>query len=82
VQAINFTNEFVPENATLTLTGFGKLGASKPASHILQTINLRVIDNKECVEAYKDFPSNTSIVGSGHMCTLNKKTEGACNGDR
>lgn len=78
IQIIVFTKEKVLENATLTLTGFGKLGANKTSSDKLQTLDLRAIKNEDCNKAYD---SDTDIVGGGHVCTLNKATEGACGGD-
>ena len=82
MQSINFSKDLVLENATLTLTGFGRLGADKPGSNILQTIDLRVVSNEECAKGYDEFSTESEIVGNGHLCTFNKKSEGACGGDR
>lgn len=69
------------ENETLTLTAFGKLGANKTASTTLQTIDLKVISKAECDKVYKKYDAESQIIGAGHLCTFNKKSEGACGGD-
>lgn len=80
MKSIEFYNEELPQNSTLTLTGFGKLGAKKKSSDILQTIDLRLESKENCTEAYEE--SYPELVGEGHLCTFNEKSQGACGGDR
>lgn len=81
VQLIGFSKMEVPENSTLTLTGFGKLGANKTSSNRLQKINLNVLANDKCNKSYSEYTTESIAIGSGHVCTLNKELEGACMGD-
>jgi trypsin len=81
VKLIEFTKTEIPDNSTLTLTGFGKLGANKTSSDKLQTLDLNVIGNIECTKEYMEYANESVIIGAGHVCTFNKKTEGACGGD-
>jgi trypsin len=81
VKLISFTKMEIPENSTLALTGFGKLGANKTSSLKLQTINLKVFASDKCNKSYSEYTTESIMIGSGHVCTLNKELEGACMGD-
>ncbi|XP_058066413.1 chymotrypsin-2-like [Anopheles bellator] len=77
VQPIAYSEQVVPENATMTLTGWGRLSANGPLPNKLQTIELQQVSNQEC----KRLHQNAADVDIGHICTLTKQGEGACNGD-
>jgi trypsin len=77
VQAIEYEWRKVPENASIRLTGWGRLYAGGPVPNSLQTIELRHIDYEEC----KSRHTNDAGVDYGHLCTFNKAGEAACNGD-
>lgn len=82
VKSVDYTKYKVLENETITLTGFGKLAANETSSDKLQTLDLKVISNEACKKAYEHYDSDAEIVGGGHVCTFNKKSQGACSGDR
>lgn len=78
VQPISFSKNEVPENAVLTLTGFGQTGNDKEVSDILQTIDVERISIEEC-----NLPTDPLVFGEGHLCTFNEFAEqGVCYGDR
>ncbi|XP_021698904.1 chymotrypsin-2 [Aedes aegypti] len=77
VKSIEYSNEPVPENAILTLTGWGLTSTNGRIPTKLQTIDLKYISNEEC----KQLHGGGSEVSIGHICTLTKTGEGACNGD-
>uniref|UniRef100_A0A182PCT2 Apyrase n=1 Tax=Anopheles epiroticus TaxID=199890 RepID=A0A182PCT2_9DIPT len=77
VQPIAYSEQELPENATLTLTGWGMLSVIGPTTKILQTIDLKYVPYEEC----KRLHNNDPAVGVGHICTFTKKGEGACSGD-
>lgn len=81
VRLIEFSKNEIPLNSTLTLTGFGKLGVNKTSSDKLQKLDLNVIKNDDCNKSYKKYAPESVTIGAGHVCTFNKKTEGACGGD-
>ncbi|EAA09484.3 AGAP005194-PA [Anopheles gambiae str. PEST] len=75
VKKIEFTTETVPENATLTLTGWGQMrNGTSPAK--LQTINAPSIRIDHCRAIY-----NETYLNDGTICSLSKRGEGACMGD-
>ncbi|XP_035918056.1 chymotrypsin-2-like [Anopheles stephensi] len=77
VQPIVYWEREVPENATLRLTGWGRLSAIGSIPDNLQTIDLKYVPYEECKRLHDNSPN----VDIGHVCTLTKKGEGACNGD-
>uniref|UniRef100_A0A182JP57 Apyrase n=1 Tax=Anopheles christyi TaxID=43041 RepID=A0A182JP57_9DIPT len=77
VQPIAYSEREIPVNATLTLTGWGRLSSTGKIPNKLQTINLTYLPYEEC----KRLHGNSDNVDIGHVCTLTKKGEGACNGD-
>jgi len=77
-QPIEYSAKPVPDNATLVLTGWGRLSAGGLIPDKLQAINLTFINYESCKSK---FPAEDNDVDVGHICTLNKIGQGACNGD-
>ncbi|XP_058065017.1 chymotrypsin-2-like, partial [Anopheles bellator] len=75
--SIEYSEHEVPVNATVRLTGWGRTSAGGPVPTKLQTINLRTLSNADC-KVQSGNPANVDV---GHVCTLTKSGEGACNGD-
>lgn len=77
VKTIEYSERVVPEDATLTLTGWGRTSTNGPIPTKLQTIDLKYITYEECKRLHDNAPE----VDIGHVCTFTKTGEGACNGD-
>uniref|UniRef100_A0A182N7P9 Peptidase S1 domain-containing protein n=1 Tax=Anopheles dirus TaxID=7168 RepID=A0A182N7P9_9DIPT len=77
VQSIEYWEKEVPANATVRLTGWGRTSASGPVPTLLQSLNVVTLTNDDC-KAKSGNPANVDV---GHVCTLTKAGEGACNGD-
>lgn len=77
IQQAEYSWKELPENASLTLTGWGRLSAGGAAPNKLRTIDLNYVSYEKC----KELHSNDDGVDYGHVCTFNKRDEGACNGD-
>ncbi|XP_053676933.1 chymotrypsin-2-like [Anopheles nili] len=77
VQSIEYSEKAVPVNATVRLTGWGRTSAGGSVPTMLQSLNVVTLSNEEC-KAKSGNPENVDV---GHVCTLTKAGEGACNGD-
>uniref|UniRef100_A0A182WIB9 Peptidase S1 domain-containing protein n=1 Tax=Anopheles minimus TaxID=112268 RepID=A0A182WIB9_9DIPT len=77
VKSIEYSEKAVPANATVRLTGWGRTSTNGPVPTLLQSLNVVTLSNEDC-EKKMGSPSNVDL---GHVCTLTKAGEGACNGD-
>ncbi|XP_055609020.1 chymotrypsin-2-like [Uranotaenia lowii] len=77
IKVIGYSEKVVPVNSTLVLTGWGRTSTNGPIPTKLQTIELNYVPYEECRKLHGD----SEDVDIGHICTLNKVGEGACNGD-
>uniref|UniRef100_A0A182X1C0 Peptidase S1 domain-containing protein n=1 Tax=Anopheles quadriannulatus TaxID=34691 RepID=A0A182X1C0_ANOQN len=77
VQSVEYSEKAVPANATVRLTGWGRTSANGPSPTLLQSLNVVTLSNEDCNKKGGD-PGYTDV---GHLCTLTKTGEGACNGD-
>ncbi|EAA45497.2 AGAP006709-PA [Anopheles gambiae str. PEST] len=77
VQSVEYSEKAVPANATVRLTGWGHTSANGPSPTLLQSLNVVTLSNEDCNKKGGD-PGYTDV---GHLCTLTKTGEGACNGD-
>ncbi|GAB0100224.1 Chymotrypsin-2 [Sergentomyia squamirostris] len=77
VKAIDYDYRAVPNGAVIRLTGWGRLSAGGQIPNLLQSINLTYVNHEEC----QAFFGPNSSVDIGHLCTFNRKGQGACNGD-
>ena len=74
--AIN-TNRDLPAGMMVTAIGWGKLGERSGVPHILQTVDLPLVSNKECARAYPFTFKPNKEVCAGYK--IGKKD--ACQGD-
>ncbi|XP_050073008.1 chymotrypsin-2-like [Anopheles maculipalpis] len=77
VQSIAYSAKVVPVNATVRLTGWGRTSANGPVPTLLQSLNVVTLSNEDC-KAKSLFPEHVDV---GHLYTMTKTGEGACNGD-
>ena len=79
IQPINFSKMEIPENALLTVTGFGRTTTTnKEISDTLLTTDVKRISLKEC-----NPPTDPLVFGEGHLCTLSEASAPkVCFGDR
>ncbi|KAG5681761.1 hypothetical protein PVAND_011170 [Polypedilum vanderplanki] len=77
IKPIDYEWREVPENASIRLTGWGKLSTIGAIPDKLQEIELKHISYEECKKRHDDDEN----VDYGHLCTFNKAGEAACNGD-
>uniref|UniRef100_A0A182YNJ6 Uncharacterized protein n=1 Tax=Anopheles stephensi TaxID=30069 RepID=A0A182YNJ6_ANOST len=77
VQSIEYSAEVVPVNVTVRLTGWGRIDANGPVPMLLQSLNVVTLSNDDC-KAKSLYPEHVDV---GHLCTMSKTGEGACNGD-
>lgn len=76
VKAIEYSEKEVGANQSVTLTGWGRTSAGGAVPTKLQSLKLKTISNDECKQRSPDGGRNVDI---GHVCTLTKSGEGACN---
>uniref|UniRef100_A0A182KCK3 trypsin n=1 Tax=Anopheles christyi TaxID=43041 RepID=A0A182KCK3_9DIPT len=76
VQTIEYTAETVPENAAITLTGWGRTQNAKYSTK-LQTMKAVAIGVDRCRELYGNLP----YFNDGYICSLAKRGQGVCSGD-
>ncbi|XP_049299583.1 chymotrypsin-2-like [Anopheles funestus] len=77
IQSIEYSEKALPANVTVLLTGWGHTAVNGPVPTMLQSLNVVTLSNEDC-KAKSLFPEHLDI---GHVCTLTKAGEGACNGD-
>uniref|UniRef100_A0A4Y0BM19 Peptidase S1 domain-containing protein n=1 Tax=Anopheles funestus TaxID=62324 RepID=A0A4Y0BM19_ANOFN len=76
VKSIEYSEKAVPVNATVRLTGWGRTSADEVPT-MLQSLNVVTLSNEDC----KLKGGDPGYADVGHLCTLTKTGEGACNGD-
>ncbi|XP_050076288.1 chymotrypsin-1 [Anopheles maculipalpis] len=76
VKSIEYSEKEVPANVTVRLTGWGNTGDGGTPT-LLQSLNVVTLSNEDC-NALGGSPDYADV---GHLCTLTKTGEGACNGD-
>uniref|UniRef100_A0A182KA36 Peptidase S1 domain-containing protein n=1 Tax=Anopheles christyi TaxID=43041 RepID=A0A182KA36_9DIPT len=77
VQSIEYSEKAVPANVTVRLTGWGRTSADGSVPTLLQSLNVVTLTNEDC-KAKSLYPEHVDV---GHVCTLTRSGEGACNGD-
>uniref|UniRef100_A0A1Y9H2P1 trypsin n=1 Tax=Anopheles dirus TaxID=7168 RepID=A0A1Y9H2P1_9DIPT len=75
VKQIELSLDPVPDNATVTLVGWGITKRGGDLAYKLQYIELRHVESKRCQEILQ-YP-----IDVGKLCTFTKKNEGICYGD-
>ncbi|XP_052895594.1 chymotrypsin-2-like [Anopheles moucheti] len=83
VQQIAYSAEMVPDNATLTITGWGQIDkVQRP--NMLQTLDVRHVALERCratIDKMKfQSPYNVRLC-ENRMCTLKTRGQGMCDGD-
>uniref|UniRef100_A0A182MD86 Peptidase S1 domain-containing protein n=1 Tax=Anopheles culicifacies TaxID=139723 RepID=A0A182MD86_9DIPT len=77
VKGIEYSEKVVPVNATVRLTGWGRTSANGLVPTMLQSLEVVTLSNEDC-NLKSGSPDYADV---GHVCTLTKTGEGACNGD-
>uniref|UniRef100_A0A182KA34 Peptidase S1 domain-containing protein n=1 Tax=Anopheles christyi TaxID=43041 RepID=A0A182KA34_9DIPT len=77
VQSVEYSEKVVPANVTVRLTGWGRTSATGITPTLLQSLNVVTLTNEDCNLKGGD----SGYTDLGHLCTLTKTGEGACNGD-
>uniref|UniRef100_A0A182YLB9 trypsin n=1 Tax=Anopheles stephensi TaxID=30069 RepID=A0A182YLB9_ANOST len=82
VRKIKYSAAFIPDNATLTVTGWGRT-QSDDRPNKLQTLEVRHVALHRCRAIYaKEIASNWTSIGEENLCTVSrKKGLGTCHGD-
>ncbi|GAB0093335.1 Chymotrypsin-2 [Sergentomyia squamirostris] len=75
IKAIDYEYRTIPEDAVLKLTGWGRLSANGQLPNLLQTLEVTYVNHESCKKL------TNGPVDVGHLCTLNSKGKGECNGD-
>ncbi|XP_053663533.1 chymotrypsin-2-like [Anopheles marshallii] len=83
VRQIAYTAEIVPDNATLTVTGWGRINKVQRPK-MLQTLDVRHITLNRCrdiIDKSKFLSPYNIKLFENVMCTFKKRGQGTCNGD-
>uniref|UniRef100_A0AAG5D4A3 trypsin n=1 Tax=Anopheles atroparvus TaxID=41427 RepID=A0AAG5D4A3_ANOAO len=81
VKRIEYSAQHVPDNATVTLMGWGYTKRNEvEVSKALQTIDLRNVEVDRCTDMFANC-FDAAVVDVGQLCAFTMKGEGGCTGD-